>query len=52
MLQISHRLRRWTQLLGIELGEERTYGVGMFFFPQDELARNQAKKMFEITKGA
>ena len=23
-------------------------GVGMFFFPQDELARNRAKKMFEI----
>lgn len=49
MLQISHRFfKKVTQLLGIELGEERTYGVGMFFFPQDELARNQAKKMFEI----
>ncbi len=23
-------------------------GVGMFFFPQDELKKNQAKKMFEI----
>ena len=23
-------------------------GVGMFFFPQDELQKNQAKKMFEI----
>uniref|UniRef100_UPI0040283094 glutamate synthase large subunit n=1 Tax=Lachnospira sp. TaxID=2049031 RepID=UPI0040283094 len=23
-------------------------GIGMFFFPQDELARNRAKKMFEI----
>ena len=23
---------------------ERDYGVGMFFFPQDELQRNQAKK--------
>ena len=34
--------------LGIELGDERDYGVGMFFFPQDELARNRAKKMFEI----
>ena len=29
------------------LGEERDYGVGMFFFPQDVLKRNQAKKMFE-----
>ncbi len=32
----------------IELGGERDYGVGMFFFPQDELKRNQAKKMFEV----
>ena len=24
------------------------YGVGMFFFPQDTLRRNQAKKMFEV----
>ena len=30
---------------GIELGGERDYGVGMFFLPQDELPRNQAKKM-------
>ena len=33
---------------GIELGGERDYGVGMFFFPQDELKRKQAMKMFEI----
>lgn len=49
MLQISHRFfRKAAAALGIEIGEEREYGVGMFFFPQDELARNQAKKMFEI----
>ena len=34
--------------MGIELGNEREYGVGMFFFPQDEMKRNQARKMFEI----
>ena len=34
--------------LGIELGEEREYGVGMFFFPQNELKRARAKKMFEV----
>ena len=34
--------------LGITLGKEREYGIGMFFFPQDELKRNQAKKLFEI----
>lgn len=33
---------------GVFLGEERDYGIGMFFFPQDELKRNQAKKMFEV----
>ena len=33
---------------GIVLPKEREYGVGMFFFPQDELKRNQSKKMFEI----
>ena len=34
--------------LGITLGSDREYGVGMFFFPQEELRRNQAKKLFEI----
>lgn len=49
MLQISHRFfKKVTKPLGIRLGGEREYGVGMFFFPQDELARNQAKKMLEI----
>ena len=33
---------------GIQLGEERDYGVGMFFFPQDNLLRSQARKMLEI----
>ena len=49
MLQISHKFfQKVTKPLGIELGEAREYGVGMFFFPQDELARNQAKKMLEV----
>lgn len=49
MLQISHKFfDKVTKPLGIQLGGEREYGVGMFFFPQDELARNQAKKMLEI----
>ncbi len=49
LLQISHRF--FTDVckkLGISLGAEREYGVGMLFFPTDELKRNQAKKMFEI----
>ena len=49
LLQISHKFfKKATAPLGIELGEERDYGIGMFFFPQDELKRNQAKKMFEV----
>ncbi len=33
---------------GVKLPKEREYGVGMFFFPQDELSLRQAKKMFEV----
>ena len=49
LLQISHKFfAKAVKPLGIELGGERDYGIGMFFFPQDELKRNQAKKMFEV----
>ena len=49
LLQISHKFfKKAVKPLGIKIGEEREYGVGVFFFPQDELARNRAKKMFEI----
>lgn len=47
MVQISHRFFKETcKACGIRLGGEREYGIGMFFLPQDELKRNQAKKMF------
>lgn len=37
----------------IEIGEARSYAVGMFFFPQNELQKRQSQKMFEvITKKA
>ncbi len=49
LTQIPHKFfKKVTKALDIEIGEEREYGVGMFFFPQDELQKNQAKKMFEI----
>jgi len=49
MLQVSHKFfKKAAAPLGIGLGGEREYGVGMFFFPQDKLARNQAMKMLEI----
>ena len=49
MLQISHSFfTKAVKPFGFFLGEEGDYGVGMFFFPQDELKRNQSKKIFEI----
>ena len=49
LMQISHRFfAKAAEALGIVLGAEREYGVGMFFFPQEEPLRNQAKKLFEI----
>ena len=49
LLQISHRFFSKVCLeAGIPLGPERSYGVGMFFFPQEEYARRQAMKMFEL----
>nr|WP_289767965.1 glutamate synthase large subunit [uncultured Acetatifactor sp.] len=49
LTQIPHKFfSRVTKVLGMELGGEREYGVAFVFFPQEELRRNQAKKMFEI----
>ena len=49
LVQICHSFfEKQAEALNLNLGKEREYGVGMFFFPQDELKRNQAKKMFEI----
>ena len=49
LVQISHKFfKKACDSLGIFIGQERDYGVGMFFMPQDELKRNRAKKMFEI----
>ncbi len=49
LLQISHRFfKKATEKCGFFIGGERDYGVGMFFFPQDTLKRNQAKKMLEL----
>ena len=49
MTQVPHKfLSKVMKKQGIDLGGERDYGVGMFFFPQEELPCNRAKKMFEI----
>ena len=49
MLQISHKFfSKVADELNIRLGNEREYGVGMFFFPQNEHLRAQAMKLFEL----
>ena len=48
LLQISHRFfKEEAKKLGITLGAERSYAVGMFFFPQSTLERSQAKRIPE-----
>lgn len=49
LLQICHRFfKKQAEKCGLDIGEEREYGIGMFFFPQEERRRKQAEKMFEI----
>jgi len=36
------------QVTNCKLPEDGSFAVGMFFFPQEELKRNQAKKIFEM----
>ena len=49
LLQISHKFfTKAVAELGYDLGKEGDYGIGMFFFPQKELPRKQAMKMFEV----
>ncbi|MDO5336582.1 MAG: glutamate synthase large subunit [Eubacteriales bacterium] len=49
LLQISHKFfKKVCKEAGFLIGGEREYGIAQFFFPQGELKRNQAKKMFEV----
>ncbi len=49
LLQISYRFfAQACRPLGIRLSGEREFGVGMFFFPQEEFKRRRAMKMFEV----
>ncbi len=49
LTQIPHKFfKKVCKQENIAIGGEREYGVGMFFFPSDELKRNQAMKMFEV----
>ncbi len=49
LTQIPHKFfKKVCAEKGIVLGEERSYATGMFFFPQNELKKRQAMKMFEV----
>jgi glutamate synthase (NADPH) large chain len=49
LTQISHHFfSKECKKIGIKLKDERCYGVGMFFLPQDSLACTFAKRMFEV----
>ncbi len=49
LTQIPHKFfKKICKQKGIAIGDARSYGVGMFFFPQNELERRQAMKMFEV----
>ncbi|MCD7787990.1 MAG: glutamate synthase large subunit [Firmicutes bacterium] len=49
LLQVSHKFfSKVGSSLGVNLGGERDFGVGMFFFPQNTLTRHRAMKMFEV----
>lgn len=48
LVQISHNFfSKIAKGLGYDIGKERDYGVGMFFFPQDKAKREKAKADFE-----
>lgn len=49
LVQISHTFfKKAASECGINLKNERDYGIGMFFFPQDKFIRAQAMKMLEL----
>ncbi|MBR3306310.1 MAG: glutamate synthase large subunit [Lachnospiraceae bacterium] len=49
LTQIPHKFFvRKLKEAGVELPGPRQYGVGMFFFPQNDLDMRQARSMFEI----
>ncbi len=47
LVQISHKFFASLNM-GFDIGEERDYGIGMFFLPSNSQKRKYAKKMFEV----
>lgn len=49
LTQISHSFfKKICKKSGIEIGDEGDYGIGMFFFPQDDIKRRFAMRMLEV----
>ncbi|MBR0118563.1 MAG: glutamate synthase subunit alpha, partial [Eubacterium sp.] len=49
LTQISHSFfKKICKKAGIEIGDEGDYGIGMFFFPQDDIKRRFAMRMLEV----
>lgn len=49
LTQISHNFfKKIAKKNGMELGEEGDYGIGMFFFPRDDIKRRFAMRMLEV----
>ena len=49
LTQIPHKFFvKKMKELGVSLPAKRQYGVGMFFFPQNDMDMRQAQSMFEI----
>ncbi len=49
LTQISHSFfKKAAAECGITLGDERDYGIGMFFLPQDNLKRTFAMRMMQV----
>jgi len=48
LTQVPHKFfKKIMKEQDVVLGDARSYGVGMFFFPQNDLERRQSKNMFE-----
>ncbi|WP_305767504.1 glutamate synthase large subunit [Candidatus Epulonipiscium viviparus] len=49
MVQVGHKFfTKECNMLGLDIGNERDYGVGMIFFTQDTQKRAQEQKLFEM----
>ena len=49
MVQISHKFfKKVSKELRIDIGSERDYGIGMFFFPKDSKEQRKAMRLFEV----